>query len=329
MTAPDSTGGAGETAPPAILITGPTASGKTELALALAAQLPCELISVDSALVYRGMDIGTAKPAPSVLARFPHRLVDICDPSEAYSAARFRVDALAAMAEITAAGRIPLLVGGTMLYWRALVGGLSPLPTAQPEVRAQLAERYAAEGAAAMHDWLVEVDPLTAARVHQNDPQRVQRALEVFLVTGRPMSELWHRDAGSALPYRVLRLVRSPRERATLHQRIELRLQAMLAAGFEDEVRALYERGDLDATLPSMRAVGYRQLWAYLSGELSWEQMREKALVATRQLAKRQYTWLRAEENAVWLWDEAEAEAEIKQAALQQVEVFLSPAEPR
>ncbi len=314
--------------PPAILVTGPTASGKTDLALALAAQLPCELISVDSALVYRGMDIGTAKPAPSVLARFPHRLVDICDPSEAYSAAHFREDALAAMAEITAADRIPLLVGGTMLYWRALAGGLSPLPKAQPQVRAQLAERQAAEGAAAMHAWLAEVDPVTAARVHHNDPQRVQRALEVFLLTGRPMSELWRQDAGNGLAYRVLKLVRSPRERATLHQRIEARLQAMLAAGFEDEVRALYERGDLHPTLPSMRAVGYRQLWAYLSGELSWEQMRQQALAATRQLAKRQYTRLRAEQNAVWLWDRDEEgsgdRGDVEQAALQQVAAFLS-----
>lgn len=313
------------TQPPAILVTGPTASGKTDLALALAAELPCELISVDSALVYRGMNIGTAKPEPTVLARFPHRLVDICDPSEAYSAARFRQDALAAMAEITAAGHIPLLVGGTMLYWRALAGGLSPLPNAQPQVRARLVERQAAEGAAAMHAWLAEVDPATAARVHPNDPQRVQRALEVFLVTGRPMSELWRQDTGSGLPYQVLKLVRSPRERAILHQRIEARLQAMLAAGFEGEVRALYERGDLDATLPSMRSVGYRQLWAYLSGELSWGQMREKALAATRQLAKRQYTWLRAEQDAVWLWDGDQGEVE--QLALQQVNAFLSDVE--
>ncbi|MEA3638591.1 MAG: tRNA (adenosine(37)-N6)-dimethylallyltransferase MiaA [Lamprobacter sp.] len=310
----------GSARPPAILITGPTASGKTDLALAMAAQLPCELISVDSALVYRGMDIGTAKPAPSVLERFPHRLIDICDPSEVYSAARFREDALRAMAEITAAGRIPLLVGGTMLYWRALVAGLSPLPMAQPEVRAQLAERHAMEGAAAMHAWLTEVDPQTAARVHPNDPQRVQRALEVYLVSGRPMSELWHRDAGSALPYRLLKLVRSPRERIVLHQRIAARLQAMFAAGFEEEVRALYARGDLNANLPSMRSVGYRQLWAYLNGELSWERMREKALAATRQLAKRQYTWLRAEPDAVWLWDGTE----IEQSALQQVEAFLN-----
>ncbi|MFW5723051.1 MAG: tRNA (adenosine(37)-N6)-dimethylallyltransferase MiaA [Halochromatium sp.] len=305
--------------PPALFVTGPTASGKTDLALALAEHLPCELISVDSALVYRGLDIGTAKPSPSVLARVPHRLVDICDPSEAYSAARFREDALAAMAEITAAGRVPLLVGGTMLYWRALVGGLSPLPAAHPEIRAALAERHAREGAAAMHAWLAEVDPASAAKVHPNDPQRVQRALEVFLISGRPMSELWHRDGGSALPYRVLILVRSPGERAILHRRIAARLQGMWAAGFEEEGRRLYARGDLHAELPALRSVGYRQLWAYLSGELSREEMRERALIATRQLAKRQYTWLRAEPEAAWLWDGARVEQE----ALARVEAFL------
>ncbi|MBK5929568.1 tRNA (adenosine(37)-N6)-dimethylallyltransferase MiaA [Halochromatium salexigens] len=305
--------------PPAIFVTGPTASGKTALALALAERLPCEVISVDSAMVYRGLDIGTAKPSSSVLARVPHRLVDLCDPSEAYSAARFREDALSAMAEITAAGRVPLLVGGTMLYWRALVGGLSTLPAAHPEIRAVLAERHAREGAAAMHAWLAEVDPASAAKVHPNDPQRVQRALEVFLVSGRPMSELWRREGGAALPYRVLILVRSPAERAILHQRIAARLQAMWAAGFEEEVRRLYARGDLHAELPALRSVGYRQLWAYLDGALSWDEMRERALVATRQLAKRQYTWLRAESEGQWLWDGAQVEQE----ALALVEAFL------
>ncbi len=305
--------------PPAIFVTGPTASGKTALALALAERLPCEVISVDSAMVYRGMDIGTAKPSPSVLARVPHRLVDLCDPSEAYSAARFREDALSAMAEITAAGRVPLLVGGTMLYWRALVGGLSALPAAHPEIRATLAERHAREGAAAMHAWLAEVDPASAAKVHPNDPQRVQRALEVFLVSGRPMSELWGREGGAALPYRVLTLMRSPTERAILHQRIAARLQAMWAAGFDEEVRRLYARGDLHAALPALRSVGYRQLWAYLGGTLSWEQMQERALIATRQLAKRQYTWLRAESEGRWLWDGTQVE----QQALALIEAFL------
>lgn len=290
--------------PPAILVTGPTAAGKTELALALAERFPCELISVDSALVYRGMDIGTAKPSPEVLARFPHRLVDLCEPSEPYSAARFRADALAAMAEITAAGRIPLLVGGTMLYWRALADGLSPLPAAQPQVRAHLAAQQAQRGAAAMHAWLAEVDPVTAARVHPNDPQRVQRALEVYLVSGRPMSALWADVANDALPYRVLKLVRSPRERAVLHRRIAARFEAMLAAGFEDEVRRLRARGDLHAELPAMRCVGYRQFWSYLDGAFGYAEMVARALAATRQLAKRQYTWLRAETDCRWLWDQ-------------------------
>jgi tRNA dimethylallyltransferase len=305
---------------PALFVTGPTAAGKTDLALALAERLPADLISVDSAMVYRGMDIGTAKPPPSVLARFPHRLVDLCDPSEAYSAARFREDALTAMREITAAGRLPLLVGGTMLYWRALAEGLSPLPGADPELRARLLARQAREGPAAMHRWLAEVDPTTAARVHPNDPQRVQRALEVYLLSGRPMSELWQHERTDALPYRVLTLVRSPAQRSLLHRRIARRLQAMFAAGFEDEVRALYQRGDLHADLPSMRSVGYRQLWAYLSGALSWEQTQEKALVATRQLAKRQYTWLRSQADAHWLWDQPAVE----QRALALVESFLA-----
>lgn len=289
--------------PPAVLVTGPTASGKTALALALAERFPCELVSVDSALVYRGMDIGTAKPAPEVLARFPHRLIDICDPSEAYSAARFREDALKAMQATTAAGRVPLLVGGTMLYWRALSQGLSPLPSAQPKLRAELAQRHERLGAASMHAWLAEVDPLSARQIHPNDPQRVQRALEVFLISGRPMSSLCREASTAGHGYRVVKLVRSPRERAVLHRRIAERFDAMLKAGFEQEVRALRARGDLDPDLPAMRAVGYRQLWAFLEGAYDRDLMRDKALAATRQLAKRQYTWLRAEPDCHWLWD--------------------------
>lgn len=283
---------------------GPTASGKTELALALAERLPCGLISVDSALVYRGMDIGTAKPGPAILRRFPHRLIDLCEPSEIYSAARFRADALTAMAEITAAGRIPLLVGGTMLYFRALQQGLSALPEADPDVRNVLNARLAGEGSAGLHRWLAAVDPAAAARIHPNDPQRVQRALEVYLLTGRPMTEQWGLDDGPALPYRVIRLVRSPRERAVLHQRIADRFDHMLTLGFADEVRRLRARGDLSADLPSMRAVGYRQMWAHLDGEIDQATMRERAIIATRQLARRQYTWLRAEPGCHWLWDD-------------------------
>jgi tRNA dimethylallyltransferase len=292
--------------PPAILLLGPTASGKTELALALADRFPVGLISVDSAMVYRGMNIGTAKPSPALLARYPHRLIDICDPRQAYSAARFRADALAAMTEITAAGRIPLLVGGTMLYFRALQHGLSRLPEAEPKVRARLDARARAEGPAALHHWLAEVDPASARAIHPNDPQRVQRALEVFLVTGRPLSSLQRGPQADALPYRVLKLVRSPSRRETLHGRIAARFDAMLEQGFEEEVRTLAACGDLDASLPSMRAVGYRQMLQYIGGELSFTQMRERGIIATRQLAKRQYTWLRADVGCHWLLDQGD-----------------------
>jgi tRNA dimethylallyltransferase len=297
--------------PPVLLVMGPTASGKTDLALALADALApdirCDIVSVDSALVYRGMDIGTAKPAPGVLARYPHRLVDICDPAEAYSAARFRADALAAIDEIRGREALPLLVGGTMLYFRALLRGLSPLPAADAALRARLASRAAALGPVGMHRWLSEVDPASAGRIHPNDPQRVQRALEVFLATGRPMSALWG-DAGAGLELPTLKLVRSPRERLVLHRRIAARFDAMLAAGFADEVRALMARGDLSPDLPSMRCVGYRQLWAHLAGETDAAEMHRQALAATRQLAKRQYTWLRAEPACHWLWDDADPE---------------------
>ena len=289
--------------PQAILLMGPTASGKTDLALALVEALPCEIVSVDSALVYRGMDIGTAKPAPEVLARAPHRLVDICDPAEAYSAARFREDALAAMAQITARGKIPLLVGGTMLYFRALQRGLSPLPESDPALRRELAQRAERDGQAAMHRGLARVDPAAARRIHPNDPQRVQRALEVYLRAGRSLTELWRAETGPELPYRTLKLVRSPRERAELHRRIASRFEAMLAAGFEDEVRALMDRGDLSPELPSMRCVGYRQMLQYLRGDYSFAEMSTRAIEATRQLAKRQYTWLRTEPDCHWLWD--------------------------
>ncbi|WP_093397270.1 tRNA (adenosine(37)-N6)-dimethylallyltransferase MiaA [Halopseudomonas xinjiangensis] len=281
---------------------GPTASGKTELALHLASKLPCELISVDSALVYRGMDIGTAKPDAATLAEFPHHLVDILDPAQAYSAARFRDDALRLMAEITARGRIPLLVGGTMLYFKALAGGLAQMPSADPVVRQRIESMAGEKGWEAVHRALADVDPVAAARIHPNDPQRIQRAYEVYLLSGVTLSE-WHaRQAekggasGSAsddLPYTVRHLAVAPAQRQVLHERIAQRFQVMLRDGFVDEVHALYRRGDLDPSMPSIRAVGYRQLWEHLEGKLSLDQAVERGVIATRQLAKRQFTWLR------------------------------------
>jgi tRNA dimethylallyltransferase len=290
--------------PPAILLMGPTASGKTDLAVSLVSELPCDIISVDSALVYRGMDIGTAKPDAETLAQAPHRLIDICDPAEAYSAARFRSDALREMAEISAAGRIPLLVGGTMLYFRALQQGLADMPEADPEIRSRLEEEMRRHGLGALHQRLAEVDPVAAQRIHPNDPQRTLRALEVWELTGEPLSRLQSEAACHALPYRLVKLARAPRERQVLRDRIARRFQQMLAAGFEDEVRALLARADLSPELPSMRSVGYRQMLEHLRGDYDHDQMVERAINATRQLAKRQMTWLRAEPDLRWLFDE-------------------------
>ena len=283
--------------PPAILLMGPTASGKTDLAVALVESLPCEIVSVDSAMVYRGMDIGTAKPDAQTLAKAPHRLIDIRDPAQAYSAAQFRADALREMGEIAAAGRIPLLVGGTMLYFRALQFGLSALPAAEPALRIRLVAEARARGAEVMHARLAAVDPASAARIHPNDPQRVQRALEVFELTGRPLSALTGQHPPGALPYRLIKLALLPEDRERLRKRIAERFLAMLDQGFEAEVRGLLARGDLGAELPSMRAVGYRQMRAYLEGETGFEEMARRAVIATRQLAKRQLTWLRAERD--------------------------------
>jgi tRNA dimethylallyltransferase len=279
---------------------GPTASGKTDLAVELVRRLPVEIISVDSAMVFRGMDIGTAKPDTQTLTEAPHRLIDILDPAEAYSAARFREDALQHMAEITAAGKIPLLVGGTMLYYRALQQGLATLPEADPAVRARLEAEAQEKGWQALHDRLARVDPPSAERIHPNDPQRLQRALEVYELSGQPLSELWRQQQGNALPYRLVKLVVAPDDRADLHERIALRFELMLQQGLIEEVEALYRRGDLSPDLPSIRCVGYRQVWQYLAGELSREGMSERGIVATRQLAKRQFTWLRSEENLRW-----------------------------
>ncbi len=286
--------------PLAICLMGPTAAGKTDLAVALHDALPCGVISVDSALVYRGMDIGTAKPSPELLARVPHRLVDILDPAEAYSAGRFREDASAAMAEIAADGRIPLLVGGTMLYFRALERGLADLPTADPELRAELAAEGERRGWPAMHRRLAEVDPEAAAAIHPNDPQRIQRALEVHRLAGRPLSDLQRAARALTPPWRLLKLVVAPEERAWLHARIAQRFIAMLEEGFLDEVAALRARGDLHLGCPSMRAVGYRQAWQHLDGEFDRETLVARAVAATRQLAKRQFTWLRRETRANW-----------------------------
>ncbi|MCG6860621.1 MAG: tRNA (adenosine(37)-N6)-dimethylallyltransferase MiaA [Chromatiaceae bacterium] len=292
------------TRPLAILLMGPTASGKTDLAVDLVARLPCDIVSVDSALVYKGMDIGTAKPRPDILARAPHRLIDICDPSDAYSAARFCSDAERAMADITATGRIPLLVGGTMLYFRALQQGLSPLPGADRAVRARLDAAARRQGWAALHRRLEALDPEAARRIHPNDPQRIQRALEIYEITGCPVSELTQAGRRSGLPYRFLKLVRAPEDRAILHRRIERRFFSMLELGLETEVRALWARGDLTTELPSMRCVGYRQVLKYLFGEYTYSEMVRRGIIATRQLAKRQLTWLRSESDIHWVLDE-------------------------
>ena len=286
--------------PQAIFLMGATACGKTALAMRLAERLPCDIISVDSALVYRTMDIGTAKPSKEELARVPHRLIDICDPAESYSAARFRQDAQREMADITASGRIPLLVGGTMLYFRALQYGLSELPQADSSLRAALEREAGRRGWQRMHRKLRLLDPESAKRIHPNDPQRIQRALEVFLLTGSPLSLLQKRDGVQQLPYRVVKLALAI-DRALLHRRIEERFHRMLGLGFEKEVRALLSRGDLVPEMPSMRAVGYRQMVAHLNGEYDYNIMINKGIVATRQLAKRQLTWLRAESDVNWL----------------------------
>ncbi len=287
--------------PPAVFIMGPTASGKTGLALELAAELPCELISVDSALIYRGMDIGTAKPEREILQQYPHHLIDIREPSESYSAASFRLDALAHMQAATAAGRLPVLVGGTMLYYKALLEGMSQMPAADAKIRAELELECQQEGLAALHEMLAKVDPQAAQRIHPNDSQRILRALEVWRSSGVSMSELQQQASKQALPYRVLALALAPEQRSVLHQRIADRFEQMLAQGLLDEVAGLLRRQDLHADLPSMRSVGYRQVWEYLQGDYDYQQMQQRAVAATRQLAKRQLTWLRSWPDLHWL----------------------------
>lgn len=297
-----------DTLPPAIFLMGPTASGKTDLALQLADALPCEIISVDSALIYRGMDIGSAKPSAQILQKYPHHLVDILDPAQSYSAAQFRADALSAMADITARGRIPLLVGGTMLYFKALTEGLAAMPAADLAVRAALEQQAATEGWAALYTELQQVDPVSAERIHPNDPQRVMRALEVWRISGQSMTEHRAQQAlqkqasnGQHLPYNVATFAIAPQQRNILHERIAQRFHLMLEQGFITEVEALRQRGDLHVDLPAIRAVGYRQAWAYLDGDYTYDEMIERGIIATRQLAKRQFTWLRSWADIDWL----------------------------
>ena len=278
--------------PKAIFLMGPTASGKTELAIRLCEQFNCEIISVDSALIYRGMDIGTAKPNAEEISRAPHRLINILDPKEAYSAADFRRDALKEMADIVSRGKTPLLVGGTMLYFKALVDGLSPLPAADPVVRAEIEQQAQQHGWQWVHEQLMKIDVVSATRIHPNDPQRVSRALEVYRITGKSMTELTA-VIDNDLPFNVHQFAIYPDERSELHQRIEQRFKLMIAQDFEQEVVKLYKRGDLHLDLPSMRCVGYRQMWEYLAGKLDYDEMVYRSIVATRQLAKRQMTWLR------------------------------------
>jgi len=286
---------------PVLILTGPTGVGKSDWAIRLAGCAPVEIVSVDSALVYRGLDIGTAKPPRAVRASVPHHLIDICDAAESYSAGRFVTDAAECIREIHGRGRVPLLVGGTMLYLRALLDGLASLPQAAPELRRELDARAAALGWPALHAELTRLDPVAAGRIAPNDSQRIQRALEVFYTAGAPISQL-QRSAGSALEgYEVGYWRVAPSDRALLHERIARRFEAMMTAGFLDEVRSLRDRGDLTPSHPSMRAVGYRQLWAHLDGRYGLEEAVMRAIAATRQLAKRQLTWMRAEARGTWL----------------------------
>lgn len=291
---------------PVLILAGPTGAGKTDWALRLAAQAPLEIVSVDSALVYRQLDIGTAKPSRAVRAQIPHHLIDIIDPAQSYSAGQFVRDALSAIAQIHARRRVPLLVGGTMLYLRALLHGLAPLPQASPQLRAEIDTRAAAQGWPALHAQLAALDPPAAARIAANDGQRIQRALEVCYTSGQPLSQL-QRATTSALAGWPLRYwILAPRERATLHERLARRFDGMMAGGFLEEVEALRRRGDLTARHPAMRAVGYRQLWAHLAGEFDRAEALRRAVAATRQLAKRQLTWMRREGQAAWIDPDAD-----------------------
>lgn len=305
---------AADNRPIAIALMGPTASGKTALAMEWAQRLQGEIVSVDSALVYRGLDIGAAKPEAAMLAAVPHHLIDVREPWQPYSAAEFAADARAALEAIAARGRIPILAGGTGLYFQALLEGLAPMPEADPAMRAVIAGEAAEKGWPALHAELAQVDPRAAAKIKTTDPQRIQRALEVFRLSGKPISQWQAMPARDRLPFRVLKLVLSPRDRAVLHQRIELRFDAMLAAGFLGEVHRLRDLPQLQAIdkpldLPAIRAVGYRQAWEYLDGAVAEAEFRDRAIFATRQLAKRQLTWLRGERDARWFDPQADRQA--------------------
>ena len=307
---------------PVIFLMGPTGSGKSHLALKLAERLAIEIVSVDSALVYRGLDIGTAKPNPAMRRRVQHHLIDICDPAERYSAARFRDDALDAIDAIAERGRLPVLVGGTGLYFRALEKGIAALPAADPAIRQNLQTELDQHGSTYLHERLAVVDPEGAERIHRNDPQRLIRALEVHALTGQPISRLWRARALVALPHPVIKFVVAPAERGVLHGRIASRFHAMVERGLVNEVRNLKRRTDLSLENPALRSVGYRDVWRYLERELSREQMLERGVIATRQLAKRQLTWLRRETDCTWLDSEAPRLAERVTKLLQGLPIF-------
>jgi len=296
--------------PPVICLMGPTASGKTALAMALYDVLPCEIVSVDSALIYKGMDIGTAKPTSEELSEYPHRLIDLLDPKDSYSAADFCKDALREIAEIRANNKIPLLVGGTMMYFKSLIEGISPLPNASPEIRQQIEHEANEKGWDALHAYLATIDPVAAERIHPNDPQRLTRAIEVYRLTGNTLSQLTE-TKGESLQGDVLQFAIAPKERADLHERIALRFNMMMEQGFKEEVERLREREDLHENLPSIRCVGYRQMWEHLNGDYDEEEMVFRGICATRQLAKRQLTWLRNWPNLEWLDMESQNNLEV------------------
>ncbi|GAB5392303.1 MAG: tRNA (adenosine(37)-N6)-dimethylallyltransferase MiaA [Alteromonas macleodii] len=285
---------------PVIAIMGPTASGKTGLALDIAAKVESEVISVDSALVYKGMDIGTAKPTQEEQAGVVHHLIDIIDPAQSYSVSQFVNDTNALIGDILARGKVPILAGGTMMYFNALINGISPLPKSDEKIRDEITQQAQRLGWSKLHDELRGVDPISGERIHPNDPQRITRALEVYRSTGKTLTH-WQQQEGEKCPYKIAQFAIAPADRAVLHERIATRFDLMLEQGFENEVVKLYERSDLHEDLPSIRSVGYRQMWQYLDGQLSYAEMRERGIIATRQLAKRQLTWLRGWEQVTWL----------------------------